>query len=172
MPYTKSTLGTNIWIYEKDPTTGYATMVSGYGAPTTDASEYAPGCVYVDRLNYLTYVNRGTAAAPKWSSPVGKYFTTCTATNGTTNVDIFGTGGAPSALTITGVYLISKDTTAGNVTVLQGANTVCTIAKGTSAGALVGATSLSNTVYAAGDVAQVDCSSAGDSFVFITWILS
>ena len=98
-------------------------------------------------------------------------FSISATTNGTTNVNVFGAGGAPFPLTITGVYLISLDTTAGNITVLQRANTVCTIAKGTVAGTLVGATSLSNTVYNTGDVCQVDSSSVGNASVFISYTL-
>jgi hypothetical protein len=100
-----------------------------------------------------------------------QYFTVATDTNGTTNVNVFGTGGAPFPMTIIGVYLISKDTTAGNITVLRRADTVCTIAKGTTTAAMVGATSLSNTVYRAGDTCQVDSSSAGNATVFITFAI-
>lgn len=97
------------------------------------------------------------------------YFCVAKDTNGTTNVNVFSASGAPFAFTITGVFLISKDTTAGNITVLQGSNTVCTIAKGTTAGVMVGATSLSNTVYAVGDACQVDSDSAGNATVFIVF---
>lgn len=98
------------------------------------------------------------------------YFMVSKDTNGTTNVDVFGTAGAPFDFTVTGVFLISKDTTAGNITVLQAANTVCTIAKGTTAGAMVGATSLANTAYTKGDVCQVDSSTTGNATVFITFV--
>lgn len=99
-------------------------------------------------------------------------FTIAATTDGTTNVNVFTSGGAPYALTIIGVFLISLDTTAANITVLQRGNTVCTIAKGTTAGALVGATSLSNTLYNVGDVFQVDSSSSGNAKVFITYKLN
>lgn len=92
-------------------------------------------------------------------------------TNGTTNVNVFGAGGVPYNLTITGVYLISKDTTAGNITVLRGTSTVATIAKGTTTGALVGATSLANTSYTIGQACQVDSSTAGNATVFITYVV-
>lgn len=94
-----------------------------------------------------------------------------TDTNGTTAVSVFGSGGLSFPVTITGVYLISKDTTAGNITVENPAATVvCTIAKGTSAGALVGATSLASTTVAAGTNLVVDSSSAGNATVFITFV--
>lgn len=93
-----------------------------------------------------------------------------TDTNGTTAVSVFGSSGLSYDITITGVFLISKDTTAGNITVENPAGTtVCTIAKGTSAGALVGATSLSSATVSAGTNLVVDSSSAGNATVFITF---
>ena len=88
-------------------------------------------------------------------------------TNGTTAVDVFGSKGAPANLTITGCFLISNDTTAGNITPKTNGNTVATIAKGTASGALVGAASLSNTTVKAGQTVQVVSISAGNAQVFI-----
>ena len=69
------------------------------------------------------------------------FFTVAADTNGTTAVSVFGASGLGVDVTITGVFLVSQDTTAGNITVENPASTVvCTIAKGTTAGALVGAT--------------------------------
>ena len=78
--------------------------------------------------------------------------------NGTTAVSVFGASGLDYPIDITGVYLIARDTTATNITVeAPAATTVCTIAKGTTAGALVGATSLtSNTNIPAGTNVVVD----------------
>lgn len=91
-------------------------------------------------------------------------------TNGTTAVSVFGASGLPYAVTITGVFVIAKDTTAGNITVENPASTVvCTIAKGTVAGVLVGATSLANTAVAAGTNLVVDSSTTGNASVFITY---
>lgn len=91
-------------------------------------------------------------------------------TNGTTAVSVFGSSGLSYDIVITGVFLISKDTTAGNITVENPAGTtVCTIAKGTSAGALVGATSLTNTTVTSGTNLVVDSSSAGNASVFIAF---
>lgn len=91
-------------------------------------------------------------------------------TNGTTAVSVFGASGLPYGIVITGVWLVSLDTTAGNITVEAPASTVvCTIAKGTTAGALVGATTLSNTTVAAGTNVVVDSSTAGNARVFITF---
>lgn len=91
-------------------------------------------------------------------------------TNGTTAVSVFGASGLPFNATITGVFLVSLDTTAGNITVENPASTVvCTIAKGASAGALVGATTLANTSVTAGTNVVVDSSSAGNARVYITY---
>lgn len=91
--------------------------------------------------------------------------------NGTTAVSVFGASGLGYAIDITGVFLIARDTTATNITVEAPASTtVCTIAKGTSAGALVGATSLANnTGIPAGTDVVIDGSGAGVAQVFITF---
>jgi phage-related protein len=85
-------------------------------------------------------------------------------TNGTAAVNVIDAAGAPCAITIKAVQVTALDTTAGNITVQQGANTVCTIAKGTT-----GASSLSHTAYAKGDVFTVKSSSAGNATVLITF---
>jgi hypothetical protein len=92
-------------------------------------------------------------------------------TNGTTNVSVFGAAGLDQAITITGVFLISLDTTAGNITVENGSDTVVTIAKGTAAGVLVGGVTLANAAVAAGTDLQVDSSSAGNARVYITYTI-
>lgn len=92
-------------------------------------------------------------------------------TNGTTAVSVFGASGPGYAITITGVYLISLDTTAGNITVENPASTVVvTIAKGASAGVLVGGVTLANTAVAATSNLIVDSSSAGNAQVYITYV--
>jgi len=91
-------------------------------------------------------------------------------TNGTNAVSVFGTSGLAYNIVITGVFLVSLDTTAGNITVEAPASTVvCTIAKGATAGALVGATTLANTSVAAGTNVVVDSSTAGNAEVYITY---
>jgi hypothetical protein len=91
--------------------------------------------------------------------------------NGTTAVSVFGASGLPYAIDITGVYLIARDTTATNITVEAPASTtVCTIAKGATAGALVGASSLANnTAIPAGTNVVIDGSSTGIAQVFIAY---
>lgn len=98
-----------------------------------------------------------------------KYHTIAVGTNGTTAVNVIDASGAPCAITIKAVQVTALDTTAGNITVQQGANTVCTVAKGTTAGVVTGASSLSNTVYAKGDVFTVKSSSSGNATVLITF---
>lgn len=114
----------------------------------------------------------GSVTGAKLSTGTG-YFTVAADTNGTTAVSVFGASGLNVPVTITGVYLVSQDTTAGNITVENPASTVvCTIAKGTSTGALVGATTLSNTTVAAGTNLVVDSSTAGNARVFITFTVA
>lgn len=90
--------------------------------------------------------------------------------NGTTAVSVFGTAGLPYDITIKSVHLIARDTTATNITVEAPASTVvATIAKGTTAGAVVGASSLANTAVPAGTNVVIDGSGAGVAQVFITY---
>lgn len=103
---------------------------------------------------------------------VGQEQTVSVVSNGTTAVSVFGASGLGYAIDITGVWLISRDTTATDITVEAPASTVvCTIAKGTSAGVTVGATSLANnTDIPAGTNVVVDGSGAGIAQVFITFV--
>lgn len=96
------------------------------------------------------------------------YFSASVNTNGTTPVNFFGTT-VPFTGTITGIYLVSEDTTAGNITIADTAGTVATIAKGTVSGAMVGAASLANTGLTLGDTMTIVSSSAGNARVFVTF---
>ena len=98
---------------------------------------------------------------------------TCVSTNATTPVILFGNPSVFSG-TITGCFLIAKGGTAANITLKSGnaASTVCTIAKGTSTGALVGASSLSNTTISGSATIQIVSSGANteaDAYVFVTY---
>ncbi len=97
------------------------------------------------------------------------YFCVAKTTTGTTGVPIFSSTGANFNLTITGIYLISNDGTAGNITITNNGNTVATIAKGTATSGMVGATSLANTAYTAGNSLNVVSSSVGNATVFLTF---
>lgn len=171
MPYAVSGVD-GLKVFEK--TAGGLALKATYTtSPESTASVYAPGCTVIDLSSGINYVNVGTTAAPSWQvggESASASETVSTVSNGTTAVSVFGASGLPYAITITGVYLISQDTTATNITVEAPASTVvCTIAKGTSAGALVGATSLANTSVPAATNVIVDGSGAGVAQVFITY---
>jgi len=119
-------------------------------------------------IPYHVHNGLDTAKIP-WQNLQGYigYYSSATTTNGTTTVNVFATTQFP--ITIKGIYLVSNDTTAGNITVKEAGNTVATIAKGTTSGALVGATSLSNTSVKQGSSLTVVSSSAGNATVFITF---
>lgn len=97
------------------------------------------------------------------------FFCVAKTTSGTTAVNVFSSKGTSYPLTVTGIFLVSNDTTAGNITVKNNGNTVATIAKGTTAGVLVGATSLSNTSYNSGNSFTIVSDSAGNSTVFMAF---
>lgn len=89
-------------------------------------------------------------------------------TTGTTPVNLFGTGGVPANLTITGVFVGAQDTTAGNITVVTAGGTVATVAKGTTIAAMTSVSSaLANTKAAAGSALTVASSSAGNALVYV-----
>lgn len=99
------------------------------------------------------------------------YFITTALTAGTTPTPFFSSNGANFPLTVTSIFLISNDTTAGNITVKNNGNTVATIAKGTVAGAMVGASSLANTAYNANFPFTVESSSTGNARVLLTFTI-
>lgn len=106
----------------------------------------------------------------KLSTGVG-YFTVAKTTNGATPVNVIAAT-VPFAATITGIYGISNDTTAGTITIADTAGTVGTFAKGATSGALVGVVSLANTAVASGDTLTIVSSSAGNATVFITFTVA
>lgn len=93
-------------------------------------------------------------------------------TNGTTPIHIFGIEGAPCALTITGIVIVSKDVTAGNIIVKHGASVVSTTVKGIVADVFVNGGAISNNVYAKADVATIESSSVGNADVYITFTIA
>jgi hypothetical protein len=150
---------------------------------------YAVGCTLVLNTNGAVYRNTGTTASCTFTT-VGtisaasvtgamltskvNYSSVAVTTTGATPVNVFGAGGAPVALTLTSVLVLAKETTAANITVKQAANTVCTVAKSQTAGAVVGAVSLSNATYAPADVCTVVSSAAspGDAIVIMTFTVA
>jgi hypothetical protein len=89
-------------------------------------------------------------------------------TNGTTAVNVFGSKGAPYAVTITSFMVIAQDTTAGNITLKNASNNVAQVAKGTTKDAVTGeGDALANTSVKAGAALTVDSSSAGNAVCII-----
>lgn len=135
----------------------------------TGAFTIANNAVTTAKINALAVTTAKIADAnvtgAKLVTHVG-YFSVAKDTNTTTPVNVIAAT-VPFACTITAVYLISKDTTASNITVTDTAGTVATIAKGTSAGVMVGATSLTNTAVASGDILTIVSSGAGNATVLI-----
>jgi len=172
MPYTRSAV-VGLKVYEAVPESGLVLIGSLTTAPAATADVYAKGAIVVDTTTGLVYENVGTSAVPAWQLSTGASSDSnvvSAVSNGTTAVSVFGAAGLPYAITITGVYLIARDTTATNITVeAPAATVVCTIAKGATAGALVGAASLANTSVPAGTDVILDGSSTGIAQVFITY---
>lgn len=130
--------------------------------------EVADGWDAINFANELTATEEDGVVTVEKAS--GSYEIVQAVSNGTSAVSVFGSAGLPYAITIRGVYLIARDTTATNITVEAPASTVvCTIAKGVTSGALVGAASLSNTAVAAGTNVILDGSSTGIAQVFIVY---
>jgi hypothetical protein len=72
----------------------------------------------------------------------------------------------PVAVTITNVTTVSEDTTAANIVVKNGTDTVCTIAKGVLASGGAGAFTLANTSLGAAGTLTVESSATnGDAYV-------
>lgn len=115
-------------------------------------------------------INAAAVTGAKLVTGVG-YFSVAQITNGTTPVNVIAAT-VPFNATITGVYLISNDTTAGNITLADTAGTVATIAKGTSSGVMVGAVSLANTAITSGNTLTIVSSSAGNATVFVTFTVA
>ena len=180
--------GTTLKIYLK--TQGglflYGTVDSG--TPPTTAGIFAVGCEIIDLSSGIKYRNAGTTASPSWQNAdeittgeiangavtgaklvtVFGMATISRQTNGTTPVNVFGAT-VPFSGTIDGIFVVSKDTTAGNISILNNGNTVATIAKDTTAGVLTGATSLANTSVVAGTPFTIVSDSTGNVFVYITF---
>lgn len=88
--------------------------------------------------------------------------------NNTTAVNVFGATNGFTG-TITGVYLVSLDTTNANMTLRNDSSSVCVIATGTTSGALVGGTTLSNTTISASGTMVIVMSANSGARVFITY---
>jgi hypothetical protein len=102
------------------------------------------------------------------------YQSVATATSGTTAQNVFGSGGAPCALTVTSVTAVAKDTNAGNMILTNGTNAVATFAKSTTAGVVTGEDgALANTAVAAGAIFTVESSTTnGDGLVIVSYTVT
>jgi hypothetical protein len=102
------------------------------------------------------------------------YYSVTVATSGTTPQNVFGAGGAPTALTITGVKATAKDVNAGNMVLKNGTNTVASFAKSTTAGIVTGEDgALANTAVAAAAVCTVESSTTnGNGYVEVCFTVA
>jgi len=122
-----------------------------------------------DRLNSLQIIPRDLQ---------GKYFTETVwvTTNGTTPVSVWGANtpsSTPFPMTIQQMYLINNDTTAGNITLASGSNTICAFAKGATQRAMIGAIpsdfTVANINVGRNQQLTVVSSSAGNATVAIVY---
>lgn len=90
-------------------------------------------------------------------------------TNGTTSVNVFSNG-LPMNITYKAILSIALDGTAGTITFSNNGNTVTTIAKGTTLGAVIGGTSYTNTLQIQNTPATVVSSSTGNSLLLIFYV--
>lgn len=88
-------------------------------------------------------------------------------TSSITPINVFDANGAPVNLDVTAVDVVALSTTAANITLMNGASTICTIAAGTTASIVTGASAYTWTAVAAGATFQVVSSSAGNATVRI-----
>ena len=79
-------------------------------------------------------------------------------TSDTTAINVIDASGCPVAGIITSVVSYAQNATAANILVKNTNGTVCTIAKGTSAGGAVSATDLTTPTMAIGDLLTVESS--------------
>lgn len=140
------------------------------------AAGYAVGCSLTDSTTGIPYVNTGTTSSCTFTKSAltatgNKIYGIVEATTtGTSDVNVFGSTNG-FAGTITGVYLIAADASTATITIKNNGATVCTIAKGGTSGAMVGATSVSNATFTAAGTMGVSSgnSGLGQAEVFITF---
>lgn len=101
---------------------------------------------------------------------------TAVSTASSAPVSFFGASATDAVgqyFTITGIFVVAKDASTATITIAGTQGTVATIAKGATAGALVGATSLSNTALVPTDTFTIVSNGPnvgqGDAFVYITF---
>lgn len=144
------------------------------GAPTATVGYFMPGAIIQNAVDGTTYINGGTTALPVFiptNDAITVPVTVSRITTGTTPVNVLAATN-PFAGTIRSIYINSLDTTAGNIVIKTTAGTVATIAKGTTAGALVSSGTLANTSFTKGGILTIESSTAGNAAVFITYVRS
>lgn len=122
-------------------------------------------------LTQNIYLNNIFGFRNRWNEALNLnalQFTFSGVTNGTTPVSVSPAGNAgptPAPFQLKYIYLISLDTTAGNITIKNNAATVSTVAKGTTTGAYIPVLSAANITFNPGDTLSIVSSSAGNAFV-------
>jgi hypothetical protein len=89
---------------------------------------------------------------------IRNFVTLVAETSDTTAINVIDASGCPVVGTIVSVVSYALNATAANILVKNTNGTVCTIAKGTSAGAAVSATDLTTPTMAVGDLLTVESS--------------
>jgi hypothetical protein len=123
---------------------------------------------YPAPLNEAINIKDGTITGAKLTGGERREVV-CVETNGTTPVHIHTSAGADFDLTIKGVFVGALDTTAGNIIVKNGTDTVASVAKGTVTGVLTVEEAIANTAQSAGDAFTAESSSAGNASVWIAY---
>lgn len=121
-------------------------------------------------LTQNVYLNQIFGFRRRWAEILNLnevLFTFGAVTNGTTPVHVFngGLNQTPAPFLIAAMQVTSLDTTAGNISLKNGASTVATVAKGTVAGVMIGATSIANNNVLPNTDITVVSSTAGNALV-------
>ncbi len=126
------------------------------------------------RISVNDYVKDDTIGGVK--TVMSKFYSAVAAlTTGTTAVNVFGSGGAPCALTLTSIMGIAADTVASTQIMLRsgagGTTNIAEFAKSTTAGAVTGDASLTSTLVAvtSGDTVTVQSVSTGNALCLISF---
>lgn len=171
MPGTSNFNGATVSVDRSDESGNVILCKCTTGNIPSAAAGYAIGCLLINTTTGATYRNVGTATSCNFqiANVSGGNQIVEKDTNGLTVVNVLGTTNGISGV-IKAVYLISADTTAANITVTNGGLSVCVIVKGTVAGTMVGASTLTNTTIAAGGTMGIfSSSSSGQAFVMIVY---
>lgn len=141
------------------------TTIGGYKVVTGMINT---GAVTANGLGALavgtTALGTGAVTGVKLATGMG-YFAVVAATTGSTPVGVFGTTGAPCALTIKGMHVTATVTNAGDISITNGTSTA-TIAKSATAGAVTGLTGVASiAVVASGTCNIVSSTTNGDAVV-------